>query len=306
MQLLDIDRYENISRLQFLEEYQHKRPLIVRAEPGQMEALNKWTISYLCEVVGEVVATVYSYPEGMEGDYDSASIVDIPIREFILQLKRGNPNGYYWFNLQNGIFKTNPLFKCGHNPALKALERDYRQPKFLSERELVYAQIVLGGRNNSTKLHYDWGGEAKCFVQVRGRKSVRLLSPVYAALAGLNGIASRKNITASTLDIFSPNCSIDAEVYAADLEEGDILYWPSFWMHSLRNCSELTMSINAAQNELPCNPLFYRHATAVAIYKLLSRSGDLQNKRFKEHAVSLEDEILNRSGETLWDWYSTT
>ena len=41
----------------------------------------------------------------------------------------------------------------------------------------MLAALILGSRDNATKLHYDSGGEAKALVQVLRRKRIILFRP---------------------------------------------------------------------------------------------------------------------------------
>ena len=172
MKIVDIERRENISRLEFLEDFQFQKPLIITNGAKHIGAFSKWSSEYLRQKIGHVTAQVYDYTDKRKDDYDEAKIVDISVADYLDELERGNPKGYYWFNLANGIFKTNPNLRVSFNPELFSLSDDFCQPNFLHEKNFVYSQIVLGGKNNSTKLHYDWGGEAKCFIHLRGDKRV--------------------------------------------------------------------------------------------------------------------------------------
>lgn len=303
MKLVDIERRDCISRLEFLEDFQFRKPLIVSNGAAKIGAFERWSSDYLREKIGHVMAQVYDYTDKRKDDYDRANILEISVAEYLDELERGNPKAYYWFNLANGIFKTNPLLQVKRNSALLSLADDFCQPSFLHEKNFVYSQIVLGGKSNSTKLHYDWGGEAKCFVHLRGKKSVRLISPQNAKHVRLNPISQAYNISACDINLFATDCYLNCEVLHADLREGDVLYWPSFWLHSLANGSPFTLSINSAQTEIPANPLFVRHVSAVAIHKLAWQAGDLNRQSLIDQANAMEEDILQKHGTTFWDWY---
>jgi hypothetical protein len=309
----------SLSRQEFLEHHRYQRPVLVKGAARQLPAFSKWTLEYLEDKVGhaDIVASEYA---ARHDDYTRIVPRALSFREFSRKFRDpGHGQDLYWFNImESGNFWANPRYAAPCNDALAVLAADFQPPGFLDRKEMVYAQMILGSQANGTKLHYDWGGEAKCLIQIAGRKHVLLVSPAHAARALLTPAFGGRGVeSACALDVRAlhggrgPANPVPGgiPVLEATLEAGDVLYWPSFWLHDVANLDPFTLAINAPIDELPISALFVRQCMVNVVSELLNH---LDARGWLEaslpHVLSFVKEYDARvvaSGASLgslWNW----
>jgi Cupin-like domain len=304
----------SLTRPDFLEHFRYRRPVIAKGAAQDLPAFKQWDLDYLIKKIGSAQIIVSKYRSG-SNNYNEIEPVDMKFSEYARKFREpGFGQDLYLFNIaKSSNFWTNKKYGVDINPDFASLDDDFQAPAFLKREELVYAQIILGSGTNATRLHYDWGGEAKCLIQLRGRKHVLLVAPEHAHAMQLNGMVSNKNPSTSKVDIRGEALTNSESlkqlgVLEAVLEPGDVLYWPSFWAHDVVNLDDYTLAINAPVDELPMNPLFARHATMVTLTQVLN---DLLRANCPEETViavltafsKYERELLKgHPFSTLWDW----
>jgi hypothetical protein len=224
----------------------------------------------------------------------------------------------YFFNVTGANFWGNDSFDPppGVNPDLALLVPDFIPPNFVRRADLIYAQLVLGSSTNGTTLHYDWGGEAKLLVQLRGRKDIILFAPADAPHLYLNRLfrddhgwpaLSRADVRRMNTDRFPELAR--ARAWHTTLEPGDVLYWPSFWLHDIVNLDPFTLAVNAPIDELPVSALLVRQLIGAVVASLLSRQSLVERERQRGELfpilADLEDLLLSdglAGRGRLWSW----
>jgi hypothetical protein len=157
-------------------------------------------------------------------------------------------------------------------------------------------------------VHHDFGGEAKCMMQLIGEKHVLLIPPQYGKELALHSITQGKNFTISSLDLrgkdYAAICAA-VPVFEARIRPGDILYWPSFWLHDVANEGAVNFAINTPIDEMPVNPLMLRHLLAMNLLRLREACPDLN---LDSAAVrEMEAEILDQHAvTTLWELHASS
>ncbi|XP_062579998.1 bifunctional peptidase and (3S)-lysyl hydroxylase Jmjd7-like [Saccostrea cucullata] len=154
---------------------------------------------------------------------------------------------------------------------LPKLEKDIREEilyKGLLEREML--NIWLSDGKTLGKLHFDAHDNFLC--QISGRKEVILFDPhnnhqlyeghLQAARLSYNFTTKsfqRQYLEDTTIQVFSPidikkpnytRFPLFGETYPLNctLEEGDVLYLPSFWWHEVQSFPNITAGRNLAVN----------------------------------------------------------
>jgi hypothetical protein len=302
-----VDELASIDRYTYLEHYRFKKPFVLRGGAKQIPAFDRWSLEYLESKIGGVTIQPLIYGDEKKRDYSRAQFLEMTFAEFRAELESGNSRTLYWFegpvsaNFWGGTGKHARV-----NEALHTLTGDFAVPEFLRLDEIIYAQIILGCGRNGTVLHHDYGGEAKCLMQLMGEKHVLLVPPQYGKYVALHSITSQKNFTVSTLDLrgsdFESICR-QVPVYEATIRPGDVLYWPSFWLHDIANSGAVNLAINAPVDEMPVNPLMLRHLFATNLARLKNAEDSIAED--VQSIERVEEELLDYTGvSTLWELHS--
>ena len=313
-----IERVE-LSRHDFIEKYRFNKPVIAKGSARTSPACEKWTLEYLEEKIGDAVITVSEYSEN-SNKHAHSQPRKMPFRDFSHKFRNKEAGlNWYWFNVsESGNIWTNDKYDEKFNEEISILSHDFQPPSFLHLSELINAQIILGSESNSTPMHYDFAGEAKSLMQIKGRKHCLLVAPEHAHLLRLNsmfGAEGRPNY--SSLDVRNPDLEKypelkDIPVYEAVLEEGDTLYWPNFWLHDIKNLDNYTLAVTSSIDELPANVLMRRYSAATTLAEIVNilvekddEIGLKELKPFLMAARGLEAEFLNSPTDIanrFWNW----
>jgi hypothetical protein len=308
---IPVDEFDHIDRATFLERYRFRRPFILRGGARAVPAFGKWTLEYLERQIGGVTIQPLLYStEGTAGrDYSRAGFLEMSFRDFLAEIRSEHSRMLYWFE---GPVSANFWGGEGRqarvNGDLAMLAPDFAVPAFLELGEVIYAQMILGTGRNGTVVHHDFGGEAKCMMQVLGEKHVLLIPPQYGHAVDLHSITGTRNFTISSLDLRGRDYEAilaRAPVFEARIGPGDVLYWPSFWLHDIANHGEVNFAINAPLDEMPVNALMLRHLLATQVKRL--REIDPAVEIPDSALAQLEAELLELTEvRTLWDLHITT
>jgi hypothetical protein len=303
-----VDELTSIDRGTFLDSYRFRKPFILRGGAKAFPAFKKWSLEYLESRIADVVIQPLVYEEDKR-DYSKAHFIEMSFREFCKEIRSGNARTLYWFEGPvSANFWGGPDKQARVNTDLRMLADDFMVPQFLKESEVIYAQMILGTGKNGTVAHHDFGGEAKCLMQLLGEKHVLLVAPQHGKHLALQSIAQAKNFTISTLDLrgrdFESICS-QATVFEARIGPGDILYWPSFWLHDIVNEGAINFAINAPIDEMPVNALMLRHLFTTNLGLLRQFDPDL---RIDPACIErVEQRLLDYTEvRTLWDLHAAS
>lgn len=330
-----VERRRELSREAFVLEFERQKPVVV--EGGGGAALARWDAEYLSATVGgaelELLEGVYSARARGEG-FANAQKRMRTLAEYIRALLRGESDPGYLFNTESGVLLTNPAapeFQVGWgralNPGLAPLAADFELPGFLRPESLIYAALILGGPAQASPLHYDLGGEAKALVQLRGKKRVLLFPPSEAAFLSFpswfeEAPAAFRVPHASEVDLDRPEPEPErfpelarAECLGTELGPGDVLYWPSFWAHHIRNQDAFTLAVSVTVEELHTNAMQLRETLGILSrlflrmagdprrgFDLTSRAGVLAALRALESELFSEE---NRKRSSMWSWHNS-
>lgn len=299
---IPVEELGAIDRYTFLEHYRFRRPFILRGGAKQLPMYKKWSLEYLEREIGHVQIRPLLYEQDAR-DYSKARFIEMSFREFCRELRADNRRTLYWIaGPVSNNFWTGPGKGAQVNPELHMLATDFSVPGFLRESELIYGQIILGSGKNGTVVHYDFGGEAKCLVQLLGEKHVLLVPPQYGGALALPSITENKNFTISSIDLRGRNVvsdDRDVPVYEALIRPGDVLYWPSYWLHDVANVGAINLAINVPIDEVPVSPLMLRHLLAMNVRHFQQLDPDWASRTASIR--DLEEKLLAHTDmSTLW------
>jgi hypothetical protein len=145
-------------------------------------------------------------------------------------------------------------------------------------------------------------------MQLIGEKHVLLIPPQHGRALKLHPITGQKNFTISTLDLRGGDfraIADDAPLFEARIRPGDVLYWPSFWLHDVANEGAINFAITVPVDEMPVNALMLRHLLAENLSRL--RQLDPQLRISSDAIAQLEQELLDHTSvNTLWDLHTAS
>ncbi len=273
--LQPVPEVTDVDRATYERRYRGKGPVIVRGGARRTAAFERWDPAYLAERAGDAQVNVAAYAADRR-DFGSIEQRQMTLREFLAGFEQPDLDEVrYLFNNASCIFVRNedePRFHIGWgastNAGLAPLAADFEVPSFVDPERFVLGVIILGSQENATDLHYDNGGEGKVLVQLRGRKRLLLLPPTAATALQMNtgylkpDSAAGRTASRPTVDVHAQANGSDVlrlSGYTADLEPGDIAYWPPFWFHDLGNLDPFTLAVGVMVDELTIPPLLMRH-----------------------------------------------
>jgi hypothetical protein len=294
-------------------------------------ALERWEPQYLTDTAGdarlELLEGVYS-ASGRRARFAEARKRTLTLGAYVRALLDGAAGAGYLFNTESGVLLTSdqPELQVGWgrapNPGLAPLARDLALPEFLRPESVVYAALILGGPAQTAPLHYDLGGEAKCLIQLRGRKRVLLFPPSSAGFLGFpswfeEAPEAFRVPHATEVELDEPDLArfpelVHAGALEAELGPGDALYWPSFWAHHVRNRDAFTLAVSVTLEELRPTAMHMRENLGILSRMLLrlarERGLDVSSGPGLMTALqALERELFseeNRGKSTMWSWHN--
>jgi hypothetical protein len=287
-ELQKVERVPGLDRATFRERFQGRRPVVVPGGALDAPMLERWDLSYLAEAAGDARVTVAAYPEDRR-DFGSVEPREMSLAEFLSDLAQpGSDEVRYLFNNSSCVFARNDALTRLHvswaaelNAGLAPLAADFQVPSFIALEEYVLAVLIMGSRANATALHYDNGGEAKVVIQVRGRKRIILFPPQAAPALRPHTFFRRPGSASAspsiaTVDIHAPaddSAGVDGPVgWVAELEPGDLVYWPPFWFHDVENTDDVNVAVGVFVDEIRITGLLLRHAAHLVFRSILAEA----------------------------------
>lgn len=294
MNLQAIERHQSLSRADFLEHFYTKRPVIVENATN-----NAWDLAYISAAVGNAKVMVNIY-KGDKSDYHEVSLKPTTMRDFIGNVnirellrrvtKQSKDSAIYLFNHPSCVFARNesrPELHTGWgahiNSDLSPLWKNFKFPTFIHPEDFAFAMIIIGSSENATRYHFDHGGAAKALAQISGVKRVIVCAPNEATHFNLNPMYTStpmKNITTGQKSLEKSS----ANGFEGEIKPGDVLYWPSFWFHEIRNVGDdANIAVGLSLAEVKAHPLLHRHFSGEIFRKLMALlpSDEMMTKEWK-------------------------
>ncbi len=229
--VLPIQRIQRISQQEFINEYESKsRPIIIENQVT-WEALNTFRPEWFKENLGDLRfnAVVRLPVKGAPGfEYVDTALKNVSLSEFVdMMLSDSDPCYIRQSNVKN-FPGCDAYFDFGDIVPLNGLEN--------------VPNIWMGSKNTKSSLHFDQ--LSSLFVQVYGRKRVKLFAPIDAK----NLYPFPDNIGTSQIDPYHPDYAKHprfaiAQCYENIIGPSDFLFIPKTWWHQLTSLDP-SISIN--------------------------------------------------------------
>jgi lysine-specific demethylase 8 len=199
-----------------------------------------------------------------KGHYTSDQTVSLTFGEFLDRISTPEPPGTYYY-----------LHKKSIDQHLPELQGDIRIPEFISDSAFMLASLWMGPRGSITPIHHDFTNNL--FVQVRGRKRVILYPPdpehafyrlPFRDIDGrsswhISHVGSGTSPRKESFPLFRDAIPIDIVV-----EQGSMLFIPSFYWHEVHSLDTPSISLSYWWDERPLPEIEASISAITAFFQL--------------------------------------
>jgi ribosomal protein L16 Arg81 hydroxylase len=235
MHIDNVQRIESIDPSSFLAQYKAQNlPVIMENVSRAWPAHDKWTVDYLCSVVGDKMVPLYGGQEATGRKHQHAHVAQMTFREFIQALQQGNSKLRMFFY---NILQQAP-----------ALMKDFEFPKMGLHLFQKLPVLFFGGKGAKVQMHFDIDWADLLLCHFGGKKRVYLFAPeqskyLYHVPYSFSSIFE--------IDIDQPDYQRfpalqHARGFVAELKHGDALYIPpGFWHYVVYDEMCFSMTLRA-------------------------------------------------------------
>jgi hypothetical protein len=246
-----VPRIKFTARAEFTEHFLNpQKPVIISGATTNWKANSKWTLEYLRKTVGNKKVRVKDSATNIHPDFFSnapSRYAESDLAAYIDLISSSRPerNQRYLSGDEIKILSNYEQF----DPDLAALNADIEWPEFCDREKIKNVGFWLSAKGVVASLHYDGDGSHNLNVQVKGSKRVLLFSPNQALypFSGVRPSSGGQNF--SQINIVNPDEARfpgfrKARCLEAIIEEGDMLFIPSYWYHAVFHLGEVNINVN--------------------------------------------------------------
>jgi hypothetical protein len=241
MRLEMVKREESLTKDEFLKRYKSQNtPVILENLSRDWPARDKWTLDYLCSVVGDNVVPLYGGGEPAKGHrHQHAHVAEMTFREFIAALQQGeNKLRMFFYN----ILEQAPQ-----------LMQDFSFPDMGLKLFKRLPVMFFGGKGAKVQMHFDIDYADLLLCHFGGKKRVYLFGPeqsknLYHVPYSFSSLFD-VDVDQPDFERFPALRKVEGQL--AELNHGDVLYIPpGFWHYIIYDEVCFSLSLRA----LPRNP----------------------------------------------------
>lgn len=232
----------------FEKNYLHEsKPVILKNAIKDWPAFKKWDSEYLLKTIGDVEVGYKhskSHLHPNPKSPDDTQCIKSTFKDYMKKINEGDGSHYFLSGDEVYFYREGNI-----NEKLELLYNDFKTPSCIPEKDLTLVGLWLTAKKASSWLHYDGGGECNLNAQVRGSKTVYMYEPTEAKnlymLLGSRG----ERFNFSNVDYQNPDLDMyplydQATCYKNELEEGDMLFLPKYWIHTFDHTGDLNINVN--------------------------------------------------------------
>jgi hypothetical protein len=281
-----------------VDEFNHRyvqpdRPVVIKGwAKGRWPALDLWNQDYLKRKVGDVtfpamVSARNIYPDLQRQTY--SRLLEIKFADYVDAVFSGEESAS---NMLINADLANLWSGGKPHPNLGSLLSDIEYPEYFERSSLSIIGFWLTAGGGTSWMHYAEHGTHNLNIQVLGRKRVLMISPmefarVYPRLSTDPHEGPRHSqftgIDIAAIDPERFPAYDDATAWVTTLDAGDMIFVPSFWLHSFTHLEPINLNINFWWHgeQLPLNPISAR----MNFWLAMARALVPRTKNFKSNAV---------------------
>ena len=246
-----VPRIKPPSRTEFNNEFvRPQKPVVIVGANRHWKAHSAWTLEYLRSKIGRNKIRVKQSPTNLYPDLFSGvptQHVEVEFGEYIDLIASNAPdrNKKYLSGDETTILSNYKVL----NPVLAPLRDDFDPPEYCDRDKIKTIGFWLSAQGVVASLHYDYDGSHNLNIQVKGKKRV-LLFPPHQGLYPFSGFnQSHGAYNFSQVNIIHPDetrfpAFRAAQCFEAVMEEGDMLFIPSFWYHAVFHEGQVNINVN--------------------------------------------------------------
>lgn len=225
-----------------------QRPVIISGATAHWKAHSVWTLEYLRAQIGRKKVLVKESSSNIHPDLFSSAPsqrVESELGDYIKFISSDNPD-----RCKRYLSGDEVRFVADYTSVdsdLEPLSHDFETPQYCDREQIKTVGLWLSAQGVVASLHYDADGSHNLNVQVKGKKRVLLFSPnqMIYPFSGVNGGAHNF----SQVNILKPDDARfpgfrTARCVEALLEEGDMLFIPSYWYHAVFHLGQININVN--------------------------------------------------------------
>lgn len=246
-----VPRVESPTQEEFIERFLNPQvPVIITGATRHWRAHSAWTLEYLRKKIEKKRVRLKESGSNIHPDFFSTVSTRYIESNF----------GDYIDLISSNSSERNKRYLSGDeirilsnytelDPTLAQLSLDFEPPGYCDRKQIKTIGFWLSAQGVVASLHYDSDGSHNLNVQVKGKKRVLLFSPSQA-LYPFSGIRlSQGPPNFSQINILDPNEAKfpgfrSAHCVEAIIEEGDMLFIPSYWYHAVFHLGEINVNVN--------------------------------------------------------------
>lgn len=232
-------------------------PLVIRGGVAHWPAVALWSPEYLARRLGPIEIAYKVSSSNAHPDFRARSLAGMfarqraPLERFLALIGGGpaSERARYLFTGDEQFLLRRRAGQTSIDSALAPLLADVSTPALFAEERLYTVWAWLSGPGVRTWLHYDNNGCHNLNAQVCGRKRCVLYAPDELAKLHpfpLGGPNPAYNCSRIDVERQQGELAIDASVRAwrAELEAGDLLFIPAWWLHTFEHVGEFNANVN--------------------------------------------------------------
>ncbi|MCM0665660.1 cupin-like domain-containing protein [Flavobacterium tyrosinilyticum] len=223
MKLKQIERVKKISKEEFVSQYVKKQiPVVIEELTEEWPAYNKWKLSYMKEIAGDLVVPLYDdRPVNHEDGFNEAHTT-MKMSDYI-DLLQEKPTNYriFLYNLMKQV------------PSLK---NDFLWPEIGLKLVKQMPMLFFGGENSRVFMHYDIDYSNILHFHFHGEKQCMIFPPSQSKFMYKvpHALISREDIDFDHPDYEKFPALKNAEGYITNLKHGEMLYMPEGYWHYMK------------------------------------------------------------------------
>ncbi|MCV2486841.1 cupin-like domain-containing protein [Flavobacterium sp. SH_e] len=223
MKLNQIERVKKISKADFVSQYVKKQiPVVIEELTEDWPAYNKWKLSYMKEIAGDLIVPLYDdRPVNHEDGFNEAHTT-MKMSDYIKLLEE-KPTNYriFLYNLMKEV------------PSLKD---DFLWPDIGLKLVKQMPMLFFGGENSKVFMHYDIDYSNILHFHFHGEKQCMIFAPSQSKFMYKvpHALISREDIDFDNPDYEKFPALKNIEGYITNLKHGEMLYMPEGYWHYMK------------------------------------------------------------------------
>jgi hypothetical protein len=264
MNLKQIERVKKISKADFISQYVKKQiPVVVEELTEDWPAYEKWRLSYINKIAGDIVVPLYdNRPVNHEDGFNEAH-TKMKMSDYIALLE-SKPTNYR-------------IFLYNFMKEVPTLNNDFLWPDIGLKLVKQMPMLFFGGQNSKVFMHYDidysnilhfhFNGEKQCMIFPPDQSKYMYKVP--------HALISREDIDFDNPDYEKFPALKNAEGYITNLKHGEMLYMPEGYWHYMKY---LTPGFSMSLRAFPKN---ISHLSKAVYNVLIMRYFDILMRKVK-------------------------